>query len=456
MADVQTFDVVVLGGGSGLTAAYHAQRDDKSVALVDQQPDALGGTCVNRGCLPTKGLIQSAEVLKTIREAERMGIHLDQSSVHADFPAIMHNVRTARAKRAAAARSWVESAFTPFYGRARFVGDKIVEMEDGRRLTGDRLFIATGARPNVPPIPGLDQVTFWTNETVLELNELPESLIILGGGYIGCEFAHFFSTLGTRVTVIDRGECLLREDEDVREAFTHELRKKVTLVLQADVTEVTQEDGRPTLAVQIDGESSTLAADALLVATGRRPNTDSLGLDATHVEMDGHGWVRVDEHLRTTHPDIFAYGDVIGQAMFKHTSSYEGELAYRNSQGGTQRVSYDANPHAIFSDPQIASVGLTERECQENRLDYVVATRDYAAFAKGEIVGSPPGFAKLIVEKDTDRILGFHLMGPQAADLIHEVVVAMNAGDGAAALIRQSIHIHPTLAELIHTVFRST
>lgn len=453
MASVAHFDEVIIGGGSGLTAAYHADQDGRSVALVESQPDALGGTCTNRGCLPTKGLIESARVLETIRGAEKHGIHLDQSSVRADFPRIMEDMRSARARRAEGVAGWVESAFTLYQGTTRFVGPKILEMDDGRRLTGDHVFIATGARPAAPPIPGLPEVSYWTNESVLELSEQPESLLVLGGGYIGCELAHFFSALGTDVTVVDREHHLLQEDEDISDLFTREFSRDVEVVLGADVDRVREEAGRKVLEVVVDGERRTLDADALLVAAGRQPNTDGLGLEETGVETDDEGWIQVDDRLRTTHPDIFAYGDVIGQAMFKHTSSYEGELAYRNAHGADRAVSYHANPHAVFSRPEIGSVGLTEAQCRERGLDYRSAKVDYHRFAKGEIIGSPPGLAKVLVEEGTERILGFHMVGPHSADLIHEVVVAMNAGNGTADLVRDAIHVHPTLPELVHKAF---
>ena len=457
MTAIEHYDVVCIGGGSGLTAAYYAQQDGRSVALVDDRPDQLGGTCVNRGCIPTKGLIQAAEVMQTIRHAADFGIHLDQASVRADFPAVLDTVRQRREQSAAAVRQWVESAFTPYYGRARFVDDKVLEMEDGRRLTGDRIFIAAGARPGVPPIPGLDDIGFLTNESViLDLDEQPGHLLILGGGYIGCEFAHFFSALGTRVTIIDHSECLLAEDDDVRALFTRELGKRVELVLNASAREAIARDGQHGFVLDSDGEERTLLGDRILVAAGRRPNSDGLALEQTGVEVDERGFVTVDAQLRTTHPDIYASGDIIGQGMFKHTSSYEGELAYRNAYGAGLSVDYRANPHAVFSDPQIGGVGLTERDCRDKGLDYTVAKKDYADFAKGRIIGAPPGFAKLLVEKGSDRILGFHMIGPQAADLIHEVVVAMNAGDGTADLVRRSIHVHPTLAELIRQVFDAT
>lgn len=454
MASTEHYEVVCIGGGSGLTAAYFAEQDGRSVALVDDRPDQLGGTCLNRGCIPTKGLIQAAEVMQTIRHAADFGIHVDQDSIRVDFAAVLDTVRRRREEAAAAVRRWVEGAFTPYYGRARFVDDRVLEMDDGRRLSGDRVFIAAGARPAAPPIPGLDGMDFLTNESVvLDLEAQPEHLVILGGGYIGCEFAHFFSALGTRVTIIDHSGCLLAEDDDVRALFTRELGKRVELVLNAPAREAVARDGRVGFVVDADGRERTVLGDRVLVAAGRRPNSDGLALERTGVEVDGRGFVAVDAHLRTTQPGIYAYGDIIGQGMFKHTSSYEGELAYRNAFGATLTADYRANPHAVFGDPQIGGVGLTERACREQGLDYTVASKEYGDVAKGRIIGAPPGFAKLLVEKGSDRILGFHMIGPQAADLIHEVVVAMNAGQGTADLVRNSIHVHPTLAELVRQVF---
>lgn len=457
MASPEHYEVICIGGGSGLTAAYYAEQDGHSVALVDERPDQLGGTCVNRGCIPTKGLIQAAEVMQTIRRAEQFGIHLDQSSVGVDFQAVLATVRRRREQDAAAVRHWVENAFAPYYGRARFINDKLIEMTDGRRLTGDRIFLATGARPAVPSVPGLEAVGFLTNESIIfDLTEQPEHLIILGGGYIGCEFAHFFAALGTRVTLIARSECLSTEDKDVQTLFTQELGKRVELLLHTQVQKAVTQNGQRGFLVRTPDEERTVLGDQILIATGRHPNSDGLQLDQTGVEVDDRGFVVVNDHLQTAHPAIYAYGDLIGQGMFKHTASYEGELAYRNAQGASRTVGYHANPHAVFTEPQIGSVGLTERACQAQGRDYTVAKKAYADFARGKIVGAPPGFAKLLVEKGTDHILGFHLIGPQAAELIHEVVVAMNADAGTADLVRQSIHVHPTLAELVKQVFDTT
>jgi len=455
MAEPRRFDVMVIGGGSGLTAASFAGEDGKSVALIDSKPDALGGTCVNRGCLPTKGMIHAADVLATIRSAEKFGIRLDQSSVKPDFGKIMKDVRERRKRDAEGVRGWVEDAFTPFYQEARFVDEKTVELGDGTRVTADSVFIAAGARPMIPPIDGLDSVDFLTNEGVIEMTEAPRSLIILGAGYIGCEFGHFFSTLGAAVTVVDRSGAIAGEDEDVRGLFTEEFGKRVDLLLHTEVVEVARESGGVRVTIEKEGERRTLEAEVLLVAMGRRPNTGRLDLESTGVELDERGFIKVDEQLRTTHDDVFAYGDVIGRGMFKHTSSKEGEIAYRNSQGGDLKMDYSANPHAVFTSPQIGSVGLTEAACEERGIDYLTSKVEYSGFAKGQIVGSPPGFAKAIVGKADDRILGFHIVGPDAANMIHEVVVAMSSGiDASALLVREAIHVHPTLSELISTTMK--
>lgn len=453
MADTQQFDIIVIGGGSGLTAAYHALQDDRSVALVDERPDALGGTCVNFGCIPTKQLIQSAEVMDTIRNAESFGIYLDQAGVQADFGKIMHDMRATRAENTASVSQWVEQSMRPFYSRARFVGDKLLETEDGQCLTADKIFLATGARPAIPGVEGLEETGYLTSTDVLELEKQPQSLLIVGGGYVGAEFGHFFASMGTRVTVIDGSSRLLDEDDEIREVFTREFGRSVDLVTGRAVSAHRDGGTKSVTVVNSDKEHRTLNADEILIAAGRQPNSESLDLPMTGVEVDDKGAVLVDDYLCTRHADIYAYGDIIGRGMFKHTSSYEGGLAYRNSRGANEKVSYRANPHAVFSNPQVGAVGLTERQCRDRGLDYKVARSNYTDTAKGKIIGAQAGFAKLIVDAQSDRILGFHMLGPRAADLVHEVVVAMTAGDGKAEAVRRSIHIHPSLPEVIQEVF---
>lgn len=453
MADTQHFDVAIIGGGSGLTAASHAVDDGKNVALIDAKPNALGGTCINRGCIPTKGLVQAANVMRAIRTSDRFAVALDQSSVRCDFAKVMRTVRERRDEQSSGVRSWVEDAMTPFFGRARFTDDKLIEMDDGRRVSADTFFLATGAKPAAPPIDGLHDVDYLTNESALELDEQPGSLIIVGGGYIGCKFAHFFSALGTDVTIVHPDpDRLLSEDDDIGDVFTDAFGERVELVLGGRATGVERSGNGVRVTVETDRGERTLEAEALMLAAGRSPNTGDLGLKTTGVDTDEKGWIRADDAFRTSNADVYAYGDCIGRAMFKHTSSYEGGIAYRNSQGGDERASYRANPHAVFAEPEIASVGLTERDCQEQGLRYDAKAVEYANIAKGEILGSPVGLAKALVHEDTREILGFHLAGPNAAMLIQEVVVAMSLGAKADA-ITEAIHIHPSMPELVKKVF---
>lgn len=453
MSGIERFDVAVIGGGSGLTAAHFALEDGKSVALVEAQPEALGGTCVNWGCLPTKGLVASADVMRTIRGAGKFGIELDQSSVRADIGRIMRSIREARAERARGVRKWVEESMSPFFGRGRFADEKVIEMEDGRRLTAEKIFLATGARAAVASIEGLDEVEFLTNESALELEEMARSLVIVGGGYVGCEFGHFFEAMGCEVTIVHPDpERLLDEDDEIGEVFTKAFGERVRLELGARVTKVERSGAGVCATYRRGGEEGMVEAERVMIATGRRPNTDGLGLERTGVRVDEKGWIEVDDRLRTDHEDIYAYGDCIGRAMFKHTSSYEGKLAYGNAQGGDRVVSYEANPHAVFGEPEVASVGLTERACRERGLEYEAASVSYDGIAKGEILGSPAGLAKAIVERGTGRILGFHIAGPEAAILVQEVVFAMSRGLTADA-VRDAIHIHPSMPELVQKVF---
>lgn len=460
MTETQYFDNVIIGGGSGMAAAYYALRDGQSVALVTDRPNAMGGTCVNFGCIPTKTLIASAHAAEAVRDAAQFGIHVDMDTLRVDFAGIMRDMRKRRTENTHDVRDWVERAMSPFYSRARFIGDKLLETADGQRVSGDKIFIASGARPTVPSIEGLEAAGYWTNEDVLELSAQPASVIIIGGGYIGAELGYFFSALGTEVTVIDPCDTLLSEDDDVCALFTRVFARHARLVT-GEVVRVSARDDGKAVEVEIpDGDTRIVKAEQILLAVGRTPNTEALDLPKTGVEVDANGAIKVDDFLRTDHPDIYAYGDVIGKGPFKHTSSAEAELAYYNAQGANRHMEYGVNPHAVFSDPEVAAVGLTERECRERGLDYRVARAEYCDCAKGKIIGAADGFAKLLVENggECKRILGCHIVGPHAALLLHEVVVAMNAeslaGKAATAnVVRRAIHIHPSLAELIGTLF---
>lgn len=450
---VKDYDVVVFGGGSGLTTASLAHAEGKTVAVIEQ--GRFGGTCENRGCIPSKGLIQSADVLRTIREAAKFGIHVDMDRVRVDFAEITKAVRDRRAQRTQGAQDWASSTFDTYRNRSAFTAPKTLDVGDGQTIRAKTVFVCTGARPALPPIENLENVPFLTNEDVFELEKQPKSLLVLGGGYIGAELAYFFSELGTSVTVIEGNERLLQEDDDVRELFTKEFDKQVNLLNRNRAMRAMKKDGRVGIEIQDLASNATreVWADALLVATGRTPNTNAAEFEKAGIELDEKGFVRVNEYLETTNPGTYAFGDVIGKGMFKHTAAFEAELAWKNSQGAQEAMDYRANPHAIFSNPQVGSVGLREQDARAQGLQYVVGKVEYGGIAKGQVVGSPPGLAKVILEKETRRILGFHLVGPNAADLIHEVVIAMTTGSGTASAVLDAIHIHPTMSELVKEAF---
>lgn len=452
----ETFDVLILGGGSGLTAAYHAEADGLDVAVVE--PGPLGGTCVNRGCIPTKTLIESAKVMRTIQNADAFHIHGATENTTVDFPSIMQRMRSMRKDNVAHSDQWIEGsdAITLYRDRARFVDERTVELDDqGTRITAETVFVATGARPLVPPIDGLNEVQHLTNRTILnDMNEQPDDLVIIGGGYIGLEFAHFFASLGTHVTIFEGNPTVATpEDDDIRQALTEHVQTYATVHLETYAQQVEPTANGVRVHGEKDGEPVTAIGDNVLIAAGRRPNTEDLDLEQAGVKTTDKSFIDVDDAFQTSTTGVYAYGDVIGRGMFKHTSSFEGKIAYKNSQGADGSLDYDKNPHALFTHPPVASVGLTEREARDTDRSIRVEKTGYEQVAKGEIVKAKDAFAKAIVDEDTREILGFHVLGPQAPTLVHEVVVAMTCGEGTVETITDAIHVHPTLSELVHTLF---
>ena len=454
MSKIHEYDVVVIGAGSGLSAAYWAIAAGQTVAVIEAREAELGGTCVNRGCIPTKGLIEVADRAIAVQEATHFGIAAP-SPVQVDFGAVMQTVRERRLADDANTKGWVDKDMFPFYERARFVGDRLLELADGRQVRGRTVFIATGSCPSIPPIPGLEELRPWTSDDVLECTERPDSLIVLGAGAVGTELAHFFASVGTEVTLVDREGCLTDEDRDVRSVVVEALGQRMQLALHHDVVraEPAGSSTRLVLRARDDGRPLKATADRVLVATGREPATESLQLDRTGVTVDQDGFIEVDDFLATRNGNVYAYGDVIGGTMFKHTASREGRLAFENSRGARVPMSYRANPPAVFIAPRVASVGLTEDACASSGIAHATIQKAYDSTARGRIAQASSGFAKLVYDPSTEEILGFHIVGPHAEELIHEVVVAMNVGDGTCGAIRDTIHIHPTFSELVASVF---
>ena len=451
---MRNYDVVVIGSGCGLSIVNEALVHGLRVALVDKGP--LGGTCPNLGCIPSKMLIFPAERVAEIQEARKLGIETDIRDIA--FKSIMERMRkVVRENREHLRRELSNLDNLDFYeGEGRFSGAHTVEV-NGEEVQGDKVFIASGSRPLIPPIEGLERADYLTNETVLQLRERPETLMIVGGGYVAVEYGHFFAVMGTKVTILEMADRLvLSEEPEIAEMLKNEMSRRMSVHTGVQA-EAVKSKGQDVTVVASDLASSgrkEFTAQKILMAVGRKSNADLLSVESTGVELDKRGFVKVDEYLETTKKNIFAVGDINGQQMFTHVANVEASLAADNAiHGSSTKMDYSAAPHAVYSHPQIASVGMTE-EAARKAYKVLVGRARYSDVAQGQAMMEETGFAKAIVEADTGRILGFHIIGPYAPILIQEVINAMASGGGINQ-IQAGMHIHPAITELIPTVLAS-
>jgi len=324
-------------------------------------------------------------------------------------------------------------------------------------LTAKMIFIVSGARVGIPKVKGIENVDYLTSDTVLELETPPKSLIIMGGGYIGVEYGHFFSGIGTKTTIIQRPQRILPEEEpEISDLLKLELQKRMDIFTGFEAVEGKQEGNVKTVVARnrADGSLREFTAEALMVAAGRVPNSDLLKPERTGVKLDERGYVKVNEYLETGKKNIFAFGDAIGKHMFKHVANYEANIAWHNAVHDHKvKVDYSAAPHAVFSHPQVASVGLKEAEAKQLGHKILVGTAVYRDTAMGAAMGMPDGFVKVLVESETGRILGGHIVGPEASILIQEIINAMNTEDRSYVPIVRAMHIHPAMPEVVQQAF---
>ena len=452
---MKNYDVIVIGSGAGAIISDEAAAQGLKTALIDKGP-LIGGTCLNWGCIPSKMLIYTADRTVDIKEAKKLGIEAEIKNI--DFHSIMERMRKSRQADQVQIREGIkQSKNLDFYeGEGYFVGDYILEV-NGEKLKGEKVFIASGSRPFIPPIKGSENVDHLTNESVLELTGKPDSLILIGGGYIAVEFGHFFAAMGTEVTILEMADRLvLSEEPEISDLLKSELSKRMGVFTNALVEEV-KESKHGVVVVTKDTNTSKrreFAAQRIMMAVGRRSNADILKVENTGVETDRKGFIKVNEYLETNRKGIFAIGDANGQQMFRHMANREAEIVTQNAFYGTNiKVDYSAVPHAVYSHPQVASVGLTEAQAREKH-NILIGRMKYFDIAKGEAMMEKQGFAKAIVEKESSKILGFHIIGPYAPELLQEVVNAMTSGGGMEEL-GQGIHIHPSLSELIQYTLNS-
>jgi mycothione reductase len=445
---MEKYDVIVIGSGSGMTVVEEALAHGLKVALVDKGP--TGGTCLNNGCIPSKMLIFAADRIVEAQEAKKIGVTTDIKNI--DFNFIMERMRkNIHGYRDSMKKGLSEVDGLTFYnGAGHFIKDYTLEV-NGKTITSEKICIASGSRVSVPPIKGLDHIDYLTNETVLELKERPESMIIIGGGYIAVEYSHFFAAMGTKVTILEMADRLvLSEEPAIAATLKNNLSKRMNVHTGAQVEEVKKKNGNCVVVAKdaITGLPKEYMAQKVMVAVGRRSNADLLKVENAGIEVDSRGYIKVNEYMETNKKNIYAVGDANGQQMFTHVANREAAVAANNLVHDTkEKMSYIAAPHAVYSHPQIASVGLTEEAAKKDHT-LLVGIALYSSIAKGEAMMEEDSFAKAVVDKETNKILGFHIIGPNAPELIQEVVDTMESA-GTVSNIMASMHIHPALSELV-------
>jgi dihydrolipoamide dehydrogenase len=449
------FDVIVIGAGSGLSVSSAAAERGLKVAVIDKGP--FGGTCLNRGCIPSKMLIHSADVVEDIRRAQLFGIKAKVTGI--DWKKIVKRVTATvdGEAREIEEGNRGEKNITVYRDAAKFTGPKTLQVGKDS-ITADKIVIAVGTRPGVPPIPGLEGTPYVTSDGALRLPRQPKKMVIIGGGYIAAELAHFFGGLGTQVTILQRGPVLVNnEDEEVSQRFTEAYQQRFTVLLNVDTKSIAYKAGKFAVEVQEQGAKKPrkLACDTLLVATGRISNADTLDLAKAGVKLTDKGnYVQVDEFMETNVSGIWALGDIAGKYFFKHSANLEAEYVVQNMFHPTDKVAvnYAAMPHAMFASPQAAGVGLTEQELKAKGVPYAKGFYRYYGTGMGKAIEDEEGFVKVLADPATRKILGCHILGTDASTLIHEVVVVMRAGLGVDAIL-DAVHVHPALSEVVQRAF---
>jgi dihydrolipoamide dehydrogenase len=437
------FDLTVIGSGpGGYVAAIHAARMGASVAILEQDAGEWGGTCLNHGCIPTKTLVQCAEVLHTVQRAREFGVSVAPPTV--DWTAMQSRKDWVVNGMRRGVQSLLEAnGIEMITARGRLAGGTRVSA-DGRELESRSVLLAPGSSVALPPIPGVELCL--TSDTILQLDHVPTSLMVIGGGVVGMEFAGIFSLLGTRVTVVEMLDQILTPVEpQVAMRFVKLMGGRgVEIHLNARVEQIARDGELLRLNFASGAE---LRAEQVLMATGRRPNTDDLGLEAAGVATE-RGAIQVDEHMRTSAEGVYAIGDATGISMLAHTASYQGEVAVANALGEKRiTADYTAIPACIYTEPEIAYVGLSEAQARARGEEVKVGQFPFSALGRAMVLGETEGLVRVVTDAD-DYLLGVTIIGPRATDLIAEAALALNAGLTAAEL-SHVVHAHPTLPEAL-------
>lgn len=443
------YEVCIIGAGTAGFAAAQAAAAAGLRMLLVTGPGDLGGTCILHGCMPAKTLLSSTERLGEVDRARHIGV--EAADVHIDVPAIIKRKREL-VDYFAEDRVQDLKEFPLVRGRARFIDSDTIDV-DGRRITADRFIVATGSRIVAPPIAGLREAGFLLSDDVLDLKTIPASVAVIGGGPVGCEFAQYFARLGARVTLLQDGPRLLRnEDDDIGEAVAAALTTEgVDVVLDATISRCVKSGDETIVTYTVNDVAASVHVSAIMLATGRVPNTADLDLDAAGVLL-GDGRLAVDPYLRTTNERILAAGDVIGRRCLVHVAAYTGKLALQNAFAAHPRkADFDRfEAHAVYTQPQVAVAGLTERECRARGMDIRVKRHPFSDVGKALVSDLDEGFVKMIAD-GSGRIAGVAIVGDDAIDLIGEAIALIDRG-ATVADVAEMPHLHPTMGEILGRV----
>ncbi len=439
--------IAVLGSGPGgyVAALKAAQLGAEVVVMEDTE---VGGTCLNRGCIPTKTMLASSELFEKLKKADEFGIEIE-GSVKANLSKIVERKQRVIDIQVKGIKGLFKSwGIELKKGKGRLISDRKIRIESNdtdETIEADKIIIATGSRPAELPLFAFDGKRIISSTEALEITEIPRSILIIGAGVIGCEFATIFSALGSEVTMVELlSRAVSTEDEEISRTLERELKKrkiKLFTGVKADDVEVTEDAVKTKLS-----NGKEVVAEMVLVSTGRALNSEDIGLEEIGVEKGQRGEIKVNEKMETNVPGIYAIGDVTGGILLAHVASKEGIVAAVNATGGQRTIDYSVVPAAIFTHPEIGSVGLREHQAKEKGIEYTTGHFQFRALGKAHAMGEISGLIKIIADKKTDKILGAHIIGPHASDLIHEVAVAMKNGVTIKELA-DTIHAHPTLSE---------
>ncbi|HET9373696.1 MAG TPA: dihydrolipoyl dehydrogenase [Chthoniobacterales bacterium] len=440
------FDLIVFGGGNAITTAIECGKTGMKVALVERGP--LGGTCPHRGCIPSKLLIGYADAAESVRAARKFGF---QTTINIPDPdKILTETFGFTQKYDSILQEALGKNVTLFRGTGVLTGNYSLSV-NGNEISADRVVLATGSRPKRPNLQG----PYWTSDDVFTLKKMPRSITIVGGGYIACELGHFFSGIGVETSQVVRGTKILeREDEEIQELFQRGYTAQVPVRFETEVRAAKYDDAEFQIdLVGKDGKSSERISEALLFCIGRIPNTDQIGLEKTGLQRNARGFIETDNRLRTSVPNVWVMGDIGGRFMYTHAANCESEYLAKQIGGGCRDpIDYGPMPHAVFTSPETAGVGKTERELKAETSSYLAAAVPYSNTTKGKAIKEESGLCKLLIAPDR-RILGCHIVGQQASALLHIVLPVMKWRNDIQSLV-ELIYIHPALAEIVRGAAR--